>query len=1848
MSMTMRRVCLYAAILAIPDSVAWCVGWFQYQAGDQKAGTVAQEKVTQLVPRFEFGLWSTSNSETTFTSSSAVVGGATLYIGTSGGDVVVVGGKSGTESWRVVMRAPLTGAPLIYGDTVVVASTDGTLLALDGSANGAEMWRYSAPAPLAGSPTLAVVAGQLRLYAVTTGGNITCLRLGDGGFEWTATAEGSIWCSPSYSAERNRVYVAGYDGILRAYDASTGQSEWVTDQDIELGSVRATVPVLADRLYVSTLTNGLVAIEDTSTGPQERWRLPETGSIAGSPAVVPSAGLASAVIYVANDDGYLFAIEDRGPSGVIVWTRSVGARVAGSVAYVDGKVFVASEAGALHAFRADTGVDWATANMKAPCDSSLAVSKGRVYAQDGAGILYAFGNTLDPPEGLSAVAQGIGQVHLSWTPVSLPPMQTPVSGYGIYRSVSPDGDLVRVGYITSKIVDESGQPTGLTASTYVDTTITASGVYYYAVTALNEMTGQPPMEESTYSDLASVEVVLPPPPPSDLTALGGDGYITLSWHDPVSRQLQALQLYRRDVGTGVLELIRVLSPSAESFVDVHVENGREYGYVVTCVAMDGQESIQTAEALAIPLTVDWPMFQRDARHDAYNPQWVIESPLAFHWYADIPNTSGWAIGQNFLVVSGTVFVGNGFTCMALSAESGVVLWQKSLWGFTAIPPAYFAGKLYQTTQQGLFVIDADNGSFGPPVLPVYNAEWAPIIYRGVLYISNGGYELIAYDTETQSVMWRLNTPGAYGMHAVAPTAANGRIYLLTSAGVILTYDAGTGQAGPPFYLDNPPRWFVATALTPEQDPAMLLAADYYGTIYGFDTKVPFMAKWKRGFTGQPLSPAVAGSTIVVTSEQSSTVTALRASDGTLIWSATIDGAAVSSPIVVGNRVLVASNIRVLYSFDLSTGSIVDIVDTRYVPGGQLSAGSNYILVTCNMGARISAITIAPPEPTGLTVIASVEQMTVSWTKPVYAYPIAGYKLYFSHGIGDQEYELADDINGSATSYSVPCTPGIIYYWRIRAKDSRGLWSDYAGPVSATAFFQPDVVAEITSPVEGASYCVSAPLTLTVTGTASSGNFAGYSLEVDQGAGYVIAQEGSAPVIDGLLGTVTLTNSGPISIRLTVSDETGATKQAIRQILAPAKNLLAQVDWPSPGTVLTTDCGQVPFSLTVVGVAKGDRFSAYRLELARMSATLAVIASNSYNGPVSESGYLGMVVLPDCDFYIVRLVALDTCGRTQTSEMEITLQDGQMLVASIITFSTRGKDPGEHRRPMDVAVDNEDYVWVVDTMNRRLQKYTAEGQLLFEVGGQETGMRDGLGFREPIAAAVTAGNEVLVLDRLASQVIRLDESGSVLGRFGSQGQALGQFLHPEGLATDRIGRIYVADTLNNRIQVLDSGGSPIAAFGSEGVGLGQFEHPSGVSIDPVMGNIIVADTLNNRVQIFGPDGSYLNSFGTQGAGPGALNWPYEGIAGVTHNLFVPEVHNNRVSWYTLFGSTAGWLTALPPLSYNQPLFKQPHGAALDREESMLYVADTGNNRIVGIPIRRGQADTLVPRAVISTPVDNQTVNGVVEVRGIAADAHFASYVLEYGAGETPEQFRIIVQSGEPVWGGQLGLWDTSGLAAGTYVIRLTVSDKSGNQSQASIRVILQGTMPPLIADVSALPVPFMPDRSGLTISYRLSKPAEVRLVIQDSDSGLPIWGSETLAAGGKGGQLGANALLWDGRDEQGKVAVPGQYTVVVVARAGDVRDRRAVLVEAAMSPELQAALHGGPISGSGMRSPGGAVTGGAAGTAVANPASSGSSPSSGTSGGTSLPAEGTHDNGMDNGANPKDFERGSNPGKHEGR
>ncbi len=159
------------------------------------------------------------------------------------------------------------------------------------------------------------------------------------------------------------------------------------------------------------------------------------------------------------------------------------------------------------------------------------------------------------------------------------------------------------------------------------------------------------------------------------------------------------------------------------------------------------------------------------------------------------------------------------------------------------------------------------------------------------------------------------------------------------------------------------------------------------------------------------------------------------------------------------------------------------------------------------------------------------------------------------------------------------------------------------------------------------------------------------------------------------------------------------------------------------------------------------------------------------------------------------------------------------------------------------------------------------------------------------------------------------------------------------------------------------------------------------------------------------------------------------------------------------SPAPDVVALLPPPLSGTLFKQPNGLALDGQETRLYVADTGNNRIVAIPIKRGHVDTIAPRALIAAPPSGSTVFGTVSVAGVAADAYFGEYRLEVGAGESPALFTTVAVSATPVWDGTLAAWNTSSLPPGVYALRLTVSDRSGSTTEARTTVIV--TAPALV-------------------------------------------------------------------------------------------------------------------------------------------------------------------------------------------
>ena len=117
------------------------------------------------------------------------------------------------------------------------------------------------------------------------------------------------------------------------------------------------------------------------------------------------------------------------------------------------------------------------------------------------------------------------------------------------------------------------------------------------------------------------------------------------------------------------------------------------------------------------------------------------------------------------------------------------------------------------------------------------------------------------------------------------------------------------------------------------------------------------------------------------------------------------------------------------------------------------------------------------------------------------------------------------------------------------------------------------------------------------------------------------------------------------------------------------------------------------------------------------------------------------------------------------------------------------------------------------------------------------------------------NNLYVADTLNHRIQVFNREGGFLSKWGRQGRNEGEFDMPWGIEVDGQGNVYVADWRNHRIQKFSPDGQFLMCVGSPGSGEGELDHPSSVAVDKE-GIIYVADWGNERLQIFDPYGEFI--------------------------------------------------------------------------------------------------------------------------------------------------------------------------------------------------------------------------------------------------------------------------------------------------------------------------------------------------------------------------------------------------------
>jgi YD repeat-containing protein len=321
------------------------------------------------------------------------------------------------------------------------------------------------------------------------------------------------------------------------------------------------------------------------------------------------------------------------------------------------------------------------------------------------------------------------------------------------------------------------------------------------------------------------------------------------------------------------------------------------------------------------------------------------------------------------------------------------------------------------------------------------------------------------------------------------------------------------------------------------------------------------------------------------------------------------------------------------------------------------------------------------------------------------------------------------------------------------------------------------------------------------------------------------------------------------------------------------------------------------------------------------------------------------------------------------------KDTKVAPAYSAGIGSRGTAAGEFERPEQVAVDASNNLWVTDTGNSRIEKFTATGTFIeaigFGVSNGETKLetctsscRAGISgsaneqFAEPIGIAIASG-DIYIADYKNDRIDVFNEKGEYVTNFGTKGTGSGQLQGPWGLAFDESGDLWISDQINDRVDEFTKPGVFMKAMGF-GVSNGADENQTcstsckagitgsksgqlGAIADIAFAGskLYVTDWGNEHIDIFNANNEYAGTIGSEGTG----NGEFKEASGITTDpangdLLITDLGNDRVQEMSTTGT---YLYQFGAKGSSSGQFLLPEGIAANTAGE-IYVVDLGNRRV----------------------------------------------------------------------------------------------------------------------------------------------------------------------------------------------------------------------------------------------------------------------------------------------------------------
>ena len=416
---------------------------------------------------------------------------------------------------------------------------------------------------------------------------------------------------------------------------------------------------------------------------------------------------------------------------------------------------------------------------------------------------------------------------------------------------------------------------------------------------------------------------------------------------------------------------------------------------------------------------DYPMFGLDPGRTADAPGYAPVTDNLI-WSTDVSSVGSGYIGCGASVVDGRVYVSNwptmgpstGLGMHCLDESDGSIIWDNSLSGNGSVStPAVCGDRVFVGSYNGdLYCIDTATGATNWNLNVEPNPAWwglasSPLIYDGMVYVvswSDGTMHAIDFNGVEQ---WTYSASGASDMYMSVATD-----------GSKLFFGGGNAMNCVDIATHNEEWTFgglgakIATTPAVEAGVVYFATGDPDKTLYAVDIATGNLV-WSRYLYGSLSSPAISDGKIYI-GDKDKKINCIYANNGTTLWTQTIGGSCLSSPVVANDMVYTTANCAsgTIYGFNADDGTQMWSYDTGNWNMAQPSVSDGILFVGSDTGYLYAFSNIAwdgevelTPATVNVTADNSGVEYTISSTCAMYALIKAAEKGGFTYSISDEWY-----------------------------------------------------------------------------------------------------------------------------------------------------------------------------------------------------------------------------------------------------------------------------------------------------------------------------------------------------------------------------------------------------------------------------------------------------------------------------------------------------------------------------------------------------------------------------------------------------------------------------------------------------------------------------------------------------------------------------------------------------------------------------------------------------------------------------------------------------------------------------